>query len=392
MSSEADSGGDGAPWAVARARIAISALFFLFGVNVGMWAAHIPVVQARLDINPATLGLALLASAIGLLLGQPTLGMLMARTGSRTPTMMFPTLAIAVMPAMILSPSVAFLFAALFATGVLWGGMNVSMNTQASVIETLRGRPTMSTFHAGASLGMLTGAVIGGFVIGAGWGNGEGAVAVAAVGIAAALSTIPYLVRDKPRARGPAFVLPNRAVIGLGFLAFLMFIVEGGMVDWSALFLAVDKGASPGWAAAGFALFTGAMALFRVVGNQIVIQLGRRRTVAIGGLLTVLGILVAVAAPWPLVSALGFALVGVGAANIVPILISTAAQTPGMAPSVAVGAVSTMMTLGFLIGPPFIGFVSNAFGLSVGVSLMGLVGIAVAASALLRTWPDAPGA
>lgn len=376
---------------LARSRAAVSAIFFLFGINIGMWASHIPVVQARLDISPATLGLALLAAAVGSLAGQPSLGLLMARTGSRVPAIVFPPLAAAVMATMILSPNVPFLFAALFATGVIWGGLNVAMNTQASEIETLRGKPTMSTFHAGASLGTLTGAVLGGFVVGSGWGEGGGAIAVAAVAILAALLTIPFLIHDEPQARGPAFVLPGRAVIGLGFLAFFMFIVEGGMVDWSALFLAVEKGASPGWAAIGFALFTGGMALFRILGNQVVIRLGRQRTVAFGGALTAIGILIAVVAPWPLASAAGFALVGAGAANVVPVLISAAAQIPGTPPSVAVGAVSTMLTMGFLLGPPIIGFVSDALSLSFGVGLMGLAGLAVAVAALLRTWPPVPG-
>jgi MFS family permease len=290
------------------------------------------------------------------------------------------------MPIVILSPNVFFLFCLTPTVGALWGGMNVSMNTQASEIERARGKPTMSTFHAGASLGMLAGATIGGLLIGGGWGNGSGAIGVAAVSLVILAIVIPNLLRSPPAARGPAFVVPSRTILGLGLLAFLMFMIEGGVADWSALFLATEKNASPGWAAAGFAVFTGAMAAFRVFGNPIVAALGRRGTIAIGGGLVAFGILFAILAPWPLLSALGFAFAGMGAANIVPILISTAANTPGMAASIGVGAVTTLGLIGFLTGPPAIGFIANAFGLSAGISLLGVAGLIVAVAAILRTW------
>lgn len=389
MSSQADAVDGGRT--VVRARVAVTAVFFLFGINIGLWAAHIPVVQARLDITPGTLGLALLAAAVGTIIGQPALGMLMARIGSRLPAMVLPALAAISMVLIIVSPTVSLLFVFACAIGVFWGGMAVAMNTQASEIEVMRGKPTMSTFHAAASLGMLAGASLGGLIIGQGWGDGQGAAVVAFLAIVAALATARDLIHDEPCERRPAFVMPSRPVLGIGVLAFLMFLIEGGMIDWSALFLAIEKGASPAWAATGFAFFTAAMALFRAIGNRIVAALGRKRTVVVGGLTAAAGIFFAVVAPWPLLSACGFLLVGVGAANVVPILMSTAAQTPGAAPSVSIGAVSSMMTAGLLVGPPLIGFVSDAFGLSVGVSLMGIVGIAVAVAAAMRPWEAAPG-
>lgn len=376
---------------VVRARAAVTALFFIFGINVGLWATHIPIVQSRLDISPATLGLALLAAAAGSISGQPTLGVLMARLGSRLPAMILPVLAAIGTVLVIVSPAIWFLFLLAFAIGVLWGGMNVAMNTQASEIEVMRGKPTMSTFHAAASLGMLAGAILGGLVIGQGWGNGQGAAAVAAVAIVVAVFAAPHLIHDEPCEK-PAFVMPSRSVVGIGILAFLMFLLEGSMVDWSALYLTVEKGASPAWAAAGFAFFTAAMTLFRAIGNRIVAAFGPKNTVVFGGLLGAAGIFIAIAAPWPILAASGFFLVGVGAANIVPILMSTAAQTPGAPPSVSVGAVASMMTTGFLVGPPLIGFVSDAFGLSAGVAIMGLAGLAVALAGALRTWPQRPAA
>jgi len=374
---------------VFRARLAVTAIFCLFGVNIGMWASHIPVIKERLDLNPAILGLALLGAAIGSIVSQASLGLVMARTGSRGPAALSAILAIIVMPVVILSPAPLFLFCLTPVIGALWGGMNVSMNTQASEIEQARGKPTMSTFHAGASLGMLAGATFGGFLIDRGWGNGTGAIGVAVISLVVAAIAIPNLLQSRPAARARALVMPSRALLGLGLLAFLMFVIEGGVADWSALFLTAEKNASPGWAAAGFALFTGAMAVFRIFGNSVVGALGRRNTATLGGALVATGIFFAILVPWPLTSAAGFALAGIGAANIVPILISTAANTPGMAPSIGVGAVTTLGLIGFLSGPPVIGFVANAFGLSVGLSLLGLAGLVVAVAAAVRTWQPA---
>lgn len=374
-----------------QSRIAVTGHFILFGLNVGLWAAHIPVVQARLGIDPATLGMALLSAAVGTILSQPAIGVLMARIGSRLPAAVTAPLSLATVPAMIMAPSLPFLFGALFAAGAFWGAWNVAMNTQASRIETLRGQPTMSTFHAGASLGMLGGAAFAGVLIASGWGNGTGALAVSVLAIVAALTSVPFLIHDEPEARGPAFVLPHRSVIGLGLLAFLMFIIEGGMIDWSALFLKLEKGASESWAAAGFVFFTAGMVVMRTLGNRVVGRLGRRLTVTLGSALVVAGFAAAIAIPSAALAPIGFALVGIGAANIVPILISAAAQTPGVPPSVSVGAVSTLLTMGFLVGPPVIGFVSNAFGLSTGIALMGAAGLIVAVTAWRRTWPEPAG-
>ncbi len=370
-----------------RARIAVTVLFVAFGVNVGMWAAHIPVVNERLALDPATLGLALLAAAVGTIVSQPALGMLMARTGSRPAAMVFPALAAICMGTVISSPTVPLLFVFCFAIGVTWGGCNVAMNTQASEVEAARGRPTMSSFHAGFSIGSLAGWAVGGLLIGAGWGNGLGAAGAAAVNVAAVLLAIPSLMASRPIDRGPVFVAPNRAVLGLGILAFLAFLVEGGMVDWSGVLLAVEKGADPAWAAAGFGCFTAVMALGRIAGNSAVEHFGRKTLLVAGGALIAIGVLVAVLSPWTLLSIAGFGIIGLGAANIVPILMSAAAQTPGMAPSVAIGSVATMLLAGFLVGPPLIGFVSNASNLNVGFGLLAISGLVVLLAGLLRSWP-----
>lgn len=265
------------------------------------------------------------------------------------------------------------------------GGLDVAANTQASEVETLRGRPTMSFFHGFFSVGGLVGALTGALVIGEGWGNGEGATVFTIVFLSIAAMSVGHLLPSpRPVHAGPHFVLPNRAVLGLGMLAFLCFAMEGAIHDWSTLFLTSEKGASPATAASGFALYSLAMASCRLFGDPVVARLGGKLTLALGGGLFALGIAVAVLSPWALVSALGFLLCGIGAANIVPVVFSQSARVPGVAPSVGVAAATTLGYSGFLIAPPILGLVANGYDLSTALVLVALMGLVITIAAVFR--------
>jgi hypothetical protein len=176
----------------------------------------------------------------------------------------------------------------------------------------------------------------------------------------------------------PRFSLPDRAVLALCILAFLCFAIEGAVTDWSALFLTSVKGATPAAAAGGFALFSLAMAACRLAGDAAVARIGGRTILVGGGLLMAAGLGIALASPWPLVGAFGFGILGVGAANVVPVLFSRAARTPGVEPSIGVAAVATLGYSGFLVTPPVLGLVADAYGLSVALGLVLLMGLAIA--------------
>lgn len=368
-----------------KARVAVSIAFLLLGVGVGLWAVHIPIVQARLGIDNAVLGFALLSMAIGAVALMPLTGWAVARLGSRLPTAFLTMAFTALIPLPILAGSTVFLFVALFLLGAAMGGLDVAVNTQASEVETLRGRPTMSFFHGFYSVGGLVGAMIGALVIGEGWGNGEGATVFTIVFLAiAAMSVGNLLPSSGPVRAGLHFVLPNRAVLGLGMLAFLSFAMEGAIHDWSTLFLTSEKGASPAAAASGFALYSLAMASCRLFGDPVVARLGARLTLALGGGLFALGIAIAVLSPWALASAAGFLLCGVGAANIVPVVFSQSARVPGVAPSVGVAAATTLGYSGFLIAPPILGLIANDYDLSTALVLVALMGLVITMAAVFR--------
>ncbi len=361
-----------------RARIAVSIAFLILGFGPGLWAVHIPIVQERLEISPAILGVALLVMAAGAVVSMPIMGWAVGHLGSRGPTAAGVLLYMIVAPLPILADSVPLFFVALFFFGLLMGGLDVVGNVQASDVETLRGKPTMSSFHAFYSIGALLGALAGAFVIAQGWGDGSGAVVICAIlFVVGALSVRNLLATDKPEA-GPQFALPSRAVLGLGFVAALVFAIEGAVTDWSALFLTDAKKATPETAAFGYAAYALAMAGLRLVGDPIVTRFGARRLVVGGGLLCVLGLGIALASPWPLVGAIGFGLVGLGAANIAPICFSAGARVPGVAPGLGVSAVATMGYSGFLVFPPILGFAAELFGLSAAIGIVLVMSMALA--------------
>jgi MFS family permease len=369
-----------------RARFAVGYSFLACGLGMGIWATHVPVVRARLALDPAILGIALFVMAAASTLILPLAGAALGRFGS-PPTAAVATIAFAIcLPLPVLANSVPIFFVSVLLFGAGLGALDVAMNLQATEIEAVLGRPTMSLFHGFFSVGGLAGAGLGSAVIAAGWGDGRGAAAVAAVLLALAiLAAFNLWPRDRSAGSGAYFALPNRAVFALGVVAFLSFAVEGAVTNWSALFLAAVKQASVYEAGFGFAAFSVTMAIFRLTGDAVVVRVGAKATVVAGGIIIVVGVALAIAAPWPGVAALGFGLVGVGCANVVPVVFSAASRVPGMSSNLAIAAVTTMGYAGFMAAPPVLGFVADGFGLAVSLAVVAIMGAAIALVAV-RSW------
>jgi Major Facilitator Superfamily len=375
-----------------RARVAVSGVFITFGLVIGTWLAHIPVVATRLHLEPALLGLALLAAGIGAVIAQPIAGLVIARLGSRSATTIFIVALAASLPLPIIAWVTPALFAGTFLLGLAGGSANVAMNTQASEVETARGRPTMSFFHGLFSVGFFAGASLGGLIVVVGWGGGSGAALVAVVLIIAGVAVGTALLPTTPlknvptENKGRRFVLPTTAVLGFAGLALIANTVEGSVGDWSALYLSTIRHLSEGTAASGLVMFSFAQAICRLGGGPVVARLGEKAIVAGGGLLMATGMGIVVLSPWSLFSPFGFALVAIGNANIAPVLYGAASRAPGIVPSVGIAAVATAQTVGFLAGPPIIGFLAQAFGLSTALGFLMVGGVAIAAGATFRRW------
>jgi len=370
------------PRSIDAARWAISTVFLLNGAGIGLWAAHVPTVQARMGIDTGMLSMVLLTVAAGALLAMPLMGGLTGRWGTRRMVLLSGFAFAAMTPLIMGAPSLPLLFIAAFLFGVSNGALDVAMNANASEVETARGLPTMSSFHGFFSLGGLFGAGIGGLLVGQGLGHGQGALMVGVVtAVVLALSAPRVMGFAATHGAGSHFSLPRGPALGLGLLALLCFAVEGALVDWSALLMEERTGATAASAALGFSAFSIAMAACRFAGDRLIVRFGALRIMVVGGLAMFAGLALAVASTHFVLSAVGFALVGLGAANVVPLLIGAAGRIPGMSAGNGVAAVATLGYGGLLLAPPVLGWVAMHSSIMVALGGLSLSGLVIALSA-----------
>jgi MFS family permease len=346
-------------------RTATTAVFLANGFGIGAWAVEIPRIKESLALANSSLGLALFAFACGALVAMGLAGRLARRGGSGRGTAIMGLAFALLLPLPALAPDLGWLCVSLLALGAANGAMDVTMNGHASGLEAQEGQPIMSSFHAAWSLGGLLGASAGAAIQAAGFGVGAGlALPDLAIG-GLILGSAVFALRDVgagSRARAGRLALPSAALFRLAGLAFLCMLVEGAVADWSAVFLRSTVAGQAGVAALGYASFALAMASCRIVGDLSVRRLGSRIVVAIGGLLAATGLALVLGLPSALTACLGFALVGIGLANIVPVIFSAAGRSTGI-PAVGVSMAATAGYAGFLVGPPLIGFGAGLIGL-----------------------------
>lgn len=368
-----------------RARWAARFLFFACGFLFATWGVHIPTVKAVYGLGVGAIGGLVLAAGVGSVLGLTQAGWLIARHGARR-VAWWGALVSAVAIALLLHmPSLVLLWLLLGLFGMASGLLDVAMNADASELERQAGRPMMSAFHGMFSLGGMAGAGVGGLLIAAGIAPNAQLLAVAVVNILLVAWSVRQMVPLAPQpdtAPQGRFQLPRGRLALVGVLAALGFVVEGAMYDWSVLFLQTERAAPQQQAALAYASFSAAMAATRFVGDWL-----RARWSAVG-LLRASACLAAVALALVLLSnsvplaLMGFALVGVGLANVVPVLFSAAAQVPGVSPAHGISAVASLGYCGFMVGPSIIGFVAHGSSLTLALGLVVLC--ALAQSALAR--------
>ncbi|WP_438390040.1 MFS transporter [Caballeronia sp. DA-9] len=346
-------------------RVATTAVFLANGLGIGAWAVEVPRIKEALSLSDTAVGLALFAFALGAIVAMPLAGRLAPRFGSGRVTALLGVAFVIALPLPAFVPDFALLCAVLFVLGAANGALDVSMNGHASAIESEWHAPIMSSFHAAWSVGGLLGAASGAALQANGVGTAGGLLIPDAVIAVLILSGALFALRDiGPRVKEAVsgFILPSGAVMKLAGLAFLCMLVEGAVADWSAVFLrsALDTQASA--AALGYSSFAFAMAACRVVGDVSVRRLGSSVVVAIGGLIAALGLALVLGYPNVVSACVGFALVGIGLANIVPVIFSAAGRSTST-PAVGVSMAATAGYAGFLVGPPLIGFAAGFLGL-----------------------------
>jgi hypothetical protein len=371
--------------AAKRARRAVAAIFFVNGVIVGTWAAHIPLVEVRLGISHSMLGTALLVMASGALTAMPLTGSAIARLGSAALTR---AATIALLIAFLLpltAPSPLLLMPALFLFGAANGVMDVSMNSHGVAVEQRLDRAIMSSLHGMWSLGGVAGAGFAAALLPVLPPLGQASITLAILTVAALVSLSFLLPSSADGGSGGApFAWPNRATFGLGALCFLCMTSEGAVTDWSALHMKQSLLVGPGMAATGFAAFSASMAASRFGGDWMRGRFGMTALVRWSALLAAAGLTVALTVPVPLVVVGGFALVGLGLANLVPVFFGAAGRIPEQGAGTAIAAVATMGYSGFLLGPPVIGVVADVtnLGRALGLIVLACLAIGVFAGAV----------
>jgi predicted MFS family arabinose efflux permease len=346
-----------------RARVAVTAVFFLNGIVFASWYSRLPSIQEQLDLGPGTLGLALIGAPVGLLAAQPLTGALAATIGSRRLVAAAPLmLAAAVAPALAVdAPTLAL---GTFIAGAANGVLDVSMNVEGLAVERLSGKRIFNSLHAWFSFGALGGAALGGLAAAAGLDPLPHIAIVVGVGaVAAALASrgLPP-AEAEPRAEGPRFARPSRRLAALGAIAFCALLAEGAVFDWSGIFIRRETGAAIGLASAGLAAFNLAMGFGRLTADGAAERLGSPALGRAGALLAAAGLGMALLLGSAAGAIAGFAVMGLGLASVFPLALRAAGYDPVIS-GPAVAAVSSVGYAGFLTGPPAIGLLAELFGL-----------------------------
>lgn len=383
-----------APWVrsgfITRSRAAVSLLFLMNGFVVGCWAPKIPDFAERLGLTKFELGLMILVFGFGSLVMMPIAGAQIAKHGSRVVVRVLAVCLLPMLLALTLAPNVITGAISLFLFGGFMGAMDVAMNANAVAVEKSMRRAIMSSCHAFWSLGGLIGSGLGGLVISklGILGHAELATVLAAVFLAVAwpmvLADPPHPDTKKEKTKLPMVPLPWL----LGVMALFCMVPEGAVLDWGALYLRQEMGASVALSGLGFAAFSAAMATMRFAGDLVRDRLGGVKTLRICTLFAIVGMLLASLAPDAEIAIIGFALCGIGISNMVPIAFSAAGNIPGLKPGIGISVVTTLGYSGMLVAPSVIGFVAEHVGFAAVFMALPVLLLVVLAFSRLAQYAD----
>jgi MFS family permease len=350
------------PSSISPSRIAVKLIFFINGFVHANLAARFPRVQELFDIDNGTLGFVLLSSSVGALLAMPFTGWLIIRNGSRRITIFSIFLYCIFVPLVPLMPGLPGLVVLFFIMGLTAGMLDVSMNSQAVMVEKIHEKPIMTSFHALFSIGMVAGAFCGALFVKLETTLFVHFAVIVGMSVGAAAWARYHLIHDKPKEKevdGPAFRLPNSAMVSIGVIAFCCMLGEGAMADWSTNYMENIAMAPPALAPLGLSAFALAMTIGRFFGDGARLKFGDRKLMVMCGIISTLGIALTLLFNNPYSVIFGLFIIGIGLSSIVPIAYSIAGNSKNLPPGVGLAMVTTVGYSGFLFGPPIIGLLAN---------------------------------
>ncbi len=380
------------------ARAATRAQFFCLGGIYGTWGVHVPTIKAHYGLDEASLSFALLAVAGGAVFALLRAGALVSRIGARAGAIASGIVMCAALGALLASDSYVLLIAAALVLGASSAVFDVSINTEGAALEALGTQKVMSGFHGMFSLGGMAAAGVGAWVIAAGISADVHLMVAAAclaptVVFAGAFMLPAHAPHDanlapsaagrtaafEPHAASTSSASPSRTdaarqsrrrLLLLGLLGAAGLEAEGAMYDWSVLYLDQNLGAAPALAALAYGSFSAAMAAGRFAGDALRTRFDGATVLGGGAMLAACAMTAVLLIGHPLVALIGFAIVGLGLANVVPVLFVAATEVPGVAPSAGIARVSSLGYLGFLLGPPLVGGIAHATSLPIALGVV----------------------
>ena len=347
--------------------------FFMAGFGLSVWAPLVPYVRERIEMTDAVFGLLLLCIGIGSLTWMPISGVLVARWGIRPVQLCSVALLALALAGMALTDSIGWLGLALFCFGGSLGVIDVIMNIQAVLVETAVGRRLMSNFHGMYSLGAITGALVLTGLLSLGLAPEAGSFMMIGVIVAANLGIARGYLPNRAPGGGLAFVRPTGLVMLVGLMCFVVYLAEGAVLDWSALYLTGEKGLEVARGGLGYAAFALMVTVARFAGAPLVNSLGTARVIAFGGLLAAFGIGLSLTAEHWALALVGYGLCGLGCANVSPVLISSLSRQDGMPVQLAVTVATTIGFAGVLAGPAMMGVVAHFSSLGMAFALLAVL-------------------
>ena len=367
-------------------------MFAVHGCVTGSFAARIPWIASHVGVGVGHLGIALLMPGIGALLAMPFSGRLAHRFALRP----FVSAGIVAFGACLVLPalptSLVLLCAVLLVSGAFAGLSDMAMNAEGVLVEKLFGRSVMSSFHGFWSVGVLIGSAVSALASHAGIDT-RAQFAVEALMLAAVGAAVAQLLIEDPTTTDepapPPFALPTRPVLLIGLVGLCAVFGEQAGTDWSAFYLRSELGGTATVASLAVSAFAVAMATVRLLGDRVIRRLGPVRTVRISGVCAFVGAIAVVLAPSLAVGLLGFALLGIGVAVVVPLVFAAAGRV-GAHPARSIAGVAGVAYASGLVAPGIIGGIASASSLTTSFCVVAaLVGVIALAAGVLRPRPPA---
>lgn len=344
--------------------------FFIAGLCLAVWAPLVPYVRLSIPMSDATFGLMLLCIGVGSLTCMPLSALLTNHFSIRSCLFMVTLLLLAALLTLATASSLWLLGAALFTFGGSMGVLDVILNIQGLSVENRANRSMMSNFHGMFSLGTIAGSLL--------------MITLLTLGLSPMFSTLTLLstvfllsvfavrgyLNERTLSSKDAFIWPNGWILLVGLMCFIVYLAEGVILDWSALYLIENKHIATAQAGLGYACFSAMVATGRFIGDGLVQLLGRVRVIVGGGLLAAAGVTLSILSTHWGLGLVGFALCGLGCANVSPVLISSLNKQTHMPTHLAITAATTIGFAGVLAGPAMMGAVAHYSSLSAAFAVL----------------------